>query len=83
MKQTILKKLFIVFGGVLALLVIWMVASVIQRSTDMGIGVIGGADGPTAIFLIRSHPAYFWLMLALTAFVGTGIALLVRKISKK
>lgn len=83
MKGTILKKLFVIFGGVLTLLAIWIAASVIQRSNNMGTGIIGGADGPTAIFLIRSHPAYFWLILVLAVFVGIGIALLVRKISKK
>lgn len=83
MKRAILKKLFIIFGGVLALLVIWMVATVIQRSTDMGTGIIGGADGPTMIFLIRSHPAFFWSLFALAAFVGTGIALRVTGKVKK
>lgn len=83
MKRTILKKLFIIFGGVLALLVIWIAASVIQRITDMGTGIIGGADGSTAIFLIQSHPAYFWLILVLAVFVGIGIALLVRKSQEK
>lgn len=79
MKQTILKKLFIIFGGVLALLVAWIAASVIQHIADTGANIIGGADQPTAIFLIRSHPAFIWSLLALAAFAGTGIALLVRK----
>lgn len=83
MKPAILKKIFIIFGVVLALLVAWIVVSVIQRSNNTGTGIIGGADGPTAIFLIESHPAFHWSLLALAAFVGTGIALLVRKLSKK
>lgn len=83
MKRTILKKLFIIFGGVLALLVIWMVATVIQRITDMSVNIIGGTDGQTIIFLIRSHPAFFWSLFALAAFVGTGITLLVTGKVKK
>lgn len=82
-KQRILKKVFIIPGVVLALLIAWIVVSVIQRSNNTGTSIIGGADGPTAIFLIQSHPAFHWSLLALAVFVGIGIALLVRKSQEK
>ena len=83
MKGTILKKIFIIFGVVFALLATWIVVSVIQRSNNTGTAIIGGADGPTAIFLIQSHPAFHWSLLALAVLVGIGIALLVRKSQEK
>lgn len=81
MKQTIGKKIFIISGVVLALLTIWMAGSVLLRFTNMGI--IAGAGTPTMIFLIRTHPAFIWSLLALAVFAGTGIVLLIRKHQNK
>lgn len=79
MKRTILNKIFIIFGVVFAMLVAWIATSVIQHIVDTGTNIIGGADQPTANFLIQSHPAFIWSLLALAAFVGIGIVLLVWK----
>lgn len=80
MKRTILKKIFIVSGILLALLVIWMGVSVACRyADDTGVGIVGGADRPTALFVVQTHPAYGWVFPVLVVFAGTAIALLVQK----
>ncbi|MBD5161277.1 MAG: sodium ion-translocating decarboxylase subunit beta [Oscillibacter sp.] len=43
------------------------------------VGIIGGADGPTAVFVSGSPAAAVILLLAAAALAGTGIWLFLRK----
>lgn len=43
------------------------------------VGIIGGADGPTAVFVSGSPAAAVILLLGAAALIGTGIWLLRRK----
>ena len=83
MKQSVLKKILIVSGILFALFAGWTALSTALRIWDAGTSIIGGADGPTAVFLVRTTPTYSWAFLALLVFVGAGIALLVKKIKEK
>ena len=39
------------------------------------IGVIGGADGPTAIFIASPPDGWIWLLLLLAAAAAAGIGI--------
>ena len=85
MNRTVLKILCIVSGIVFAILAIILVISAMQASKTVdaaSIGIIGGADGPTAIFLIQkvmNTPLYYTVISAFLLFSGTGLALLLGK----
>ena len=68
-------------AGVMILIIIKIWNTVDQNSST---AIIGGADGPTTIFLI-SRGGY-WLIIALIAGIAmliTGIVLLLKKKNKK
>lgn len=53
----------------------WLLSNVLSKVPDgaASVGIIGGADGPTAIFLPASHsrmPWYGFLILALIGIAG-------------
>ena len=57
--------LSLIFGGTIGLLV-----HLLNASVSSSIGIIGGADGPTAIFVTTS-PDYIWYQAGITAIVLT------------
>ena len=68
-------------AGIMILIIIKAWNSVNESSS---ISIIGGADGPTAIFLI-SRGGY-WMIIAMIAGIAmliTGIVLLLKKKNKK
>ena len=83
MKQKVLKMICIASGIVLVTLAALLIVSAVQLSKTVpaaSVGIIGGADGPTAIFLtqrIMFSPIFMTMGTAFLAFVGTGIAWLV------
>ena len=89
MNRTVLKILCIVSGIVFATLAIILVISAVQASktVDAGsIGIIGGADGPTAIFLTQeaiNTPLFYTVISTFLLFVGTGLTLLIGRKAKK
>ena len=74
-------------GGMLGLWLwklIWLLA-VLKVTTDAGsVGIIGGADGPTAIVVTRTSgsPEWLWPVLGALALAG-GIFLLLKGKNKK
>ena len=55
--------LSLIFGGTIGLLV-----HLLNASVSSSIGIIGGADGPTAIFVTTS-PDYIWYQTGITAII--------------
>lgn len=74
-------------GGMLGLWLwklIWLLA-VLKVPADAGsVGIIGGADGPTAIVVTRTSgsPEWLWPLLSALALAG-GIFLLLKGKNKK
>ena len=89
MNRSVLKILCIVSGALLAVLTVILVICAVQASKTVdtaGIGIIGGADGPTAIFLTQeaiNTPLFYTVISTFLLFVGTGLALLIGKKAKK
>ena len=85
MNRTVLKTLCIVSGVVFAALAIILVISAVQVSKTVNaasVGIIGGADGPTAIFLtqkVMSTPLFYTVISIFLLFSGTGLVLLFTK----
>lgn len=83
MNQKVLKILCIASGIVFVTLVVLLIISAVQFSKTVpaaSVGIIGGADGPTAIFLTQRFmfsPIFMTMGTAFLVFVGTGIAWLV------
>ena len=49
------------------------------------IGIIGGADGPTAMFLMQEmmrSPVFYAMIVSFLLLVGTGLALLIDPVVK-
>ena len=68
-------------AGIMILIIIKAWNSVNESSS---ISIIGGADGPTAVFLI--FQGGYWLIIAMIAGIAmliTGIVLLLKKKNKK
>ena len=83
MNRTVLKTLCIVSGIVFAALAVLVILAVVQFAS---VGIIGGADGPTAIFLtqrLMATPVFIAMRVAFLAFVGTGIAWLITGKTKR
>ncbi len=77
----LLSVIGMMIAGIMILIIIKAWNSVNESSS---ISIIGGADGPTAIFLI-SRGGY-WLIIAMIAGIAmliTGIVLLLKKKNKK
>ena len=83
MNKKVLKIICIISGIVFVTLVVLLIISAVQFSKTVpaaSVGIIGGADGPTAIFLtqrIMFSPIFMTMGTAFLVFVGTGIAWLV------
>lgn len=83
MKRNILKILCLVFGVVFAVLAIALVISAVQMRTAANaasVGIIGGADGPTAIFLTQKllrTPVFRGMFWSFLAFIGMGLAMII------
>lgn len=88
MIRTVLKVLCIVSGILFSILSIFLIISAVQvfhTANTASVGIIGGADGPTAIFLagrIMRTPVFCTMVAAFLSFGGTGLALLFTKKSK-
>lgn len=80
--RTVLKTLCIVSGIVFAALAIILVITAVQVSKTVNaasVGIIGGADGPTAVFLMQkvmNTPLFYTVISTFLLFSGTGLALL-------
>lgn len=83
MKGSVLKKIWVGSGVLAGLLLGWIAVSAAVRIQRIGVSIVGGADGPTAVFLTTTHPAFPWALGAVAVFLGAGMALLLRKIRKK
>lgn len=89
MQRTVLKTICIVSGVILVALSLFLVISAVQayqEANRASIGIIGGADAPTAMFLlgqIMRTPFGYAAGVALLAFVGTGASLIFDKKSQK
>ena len=89
MNKRALKIICIVSGIVFAALAVLVILAVVQFSRTVNaasVGIIGGADGPTAIFLtqrLMASPVFLAMGAAFLAFVGTGIAWLITGKTKR
>lgn len=89
MKRIVLKTIFIVSGIVFVTLAVLLIISAVQFSKTVpaaSVGIIGGADGPTAIFLTQRFmfsPIFMTMGTAFLTFIGTGIAWLVARRSNR
>ena len=89
MNRTVLKTLCIVSGIVFAALAVLLIISAVQVYKTVpaaSVGIIGGADGPTAIFLtqrLMASPVFLAMGAAFLAFVGTGIAWMITGKTKR
>lgn len=73
----VMLALSVISGGILAAdgftsLMLWL----LNRQVDHSIGIIGGADGPTAIFVTSAPPSFSYYMeiIGLVILVVAGIA---------
>jgi Na+-transporting methylmalonyl-CoA/oxaloacetate decarboxylase beta subunit len=82
MKRTVLKVICIASGVLFTTLAIFLAISAMQvfsRVNAASVGIIGGADGPTAIFLtgkMMRIPYVCTIIAAFLTFSGTGLVLL-------
>lgn len=84
MKRTF-KIAFFVSLVVVSLLVAVLVASVVfaESNDSSSIGIIGGADGPTAVFITRTlifgNPFFYALCLVAVLCIASAIGWIVTK----
>lgn len=89
MNKKVLKIICIVSGIVFVTLAALLIVSAVQLSKTVpaaSVGIIGGADGPTAIFLTQRFmfsPIFMTMGAAFLTFIGTGIAWLVARRSNR
>ena len=89
MQNRLLRWAFWCSGAVLALglayLAAMFIAFRVTPAEQASVGIIGGADGPTAVFVTsRAAPGpLFCLLAAAAVFAGTGLALLIRRCGKR
>lgn len=89
MRRTVLTILCILSGFLFTVLAIFLVISTMQVLSGVNaasIGIIGGADGPTAIFLtgqIMRTPLFSTMIVAFLSFGITGLVLLFTRKPKK
>ncbi len=80
--RKLLLTLFILSGAVLAAWAAFFAVMLLRfrltPAESAAVGVIGGADGPTAIF-VASQTGAGWFLLPVFAFAASGIALIVRR----
>ena len=74
-----------VSGILFAVLAVIVVISAVQMhatANAASVGIIGGADGPTAIFLTQKllrTPVFRGMFWSFLIFIGTGLAMLITK----
>lgn len=66
----------LIFGGLIGIIV-----HILSTSVAASVGIIGGADGPTAIFIATS-PDYFWYQTGFALIILTIAALVYRRLSR-
>ena len=80
MKRSVLKALCIASGVLFGVLGISLIITYVQAAQSThSVGIIGGADGPTAIFLLQRFlrtPLIVGIITAFLVFCGTGLTLL-------
>ena len=80
--KKLLWTIFILSGAVLAAGAAYFAVIFLQfrlsPAESASVGIIGGADGPTAIF-VASQARIGWLLLPVFLFAVSGIALMVRR----
>jgi Na+-transporting methylmalonyl-CoA/oxaloacetate decarboxylase beta subunit len=85
MSRSILKIICIVSGILFITLTIFTIVSItqaFQAADAASIGIIGGADAPTALFLLQKltrTPICSTAGMAFLLFIGTGLALIFTK----
>lgn len=85
MKKSALKIVCMVSGILFALLSVIWVLSIVQATKNVNaasVGIIGGADGPTAIFLTQEvlrSPVVYITIVDFLLFIVTGSMLIFRK----
>lgn len=85
MLNKLLKTACIVFGVLFVLFSVLTAVSVVsemERFNTSG-GIIGGADAPTAEFLLHNSPLYYAALVALALFIATGFLLIFSSKRKK
>lgn len=85
MPKKLLKIACIVFGILFVLFSVLTAVSVVsemERVNTSG-GIIGGADAPTAEFLLHNSPLYYAALVALALFIVAGILLIFSSKRKK
>lgn len=78
--RKIQRAVYIVLGIVSAICLIIGIVMVIsywqmEIAIDGSVGIIGGADGPTAIFVASAEPSGIWLIVPLVAAIISAIGL--------
>lgn len=83
MKRTVLKVLCTVSGVLCLILAVFMAIAAMQVTQKAAsVSIIGGADGPTAVFLMERMirtPIISGMVVTFLTFSGTGLALLLTK----
>ena len=83
MKKKVWKILFLSSGGVFLALAISFAATILSTQNSPSVGIIGGADWPTAIFLTqRLFPYPQIAAVALLICIVSGVALLIGRNKK-
>ena len=73
-----MKKIwFVILSAVGILLLVW--GAVLNATESSTLGIIGGADGPTAIFVTGGHLAAILMVLGGVTLAGAAIAYLKKK----
>ena len=83
--KKLLLTLFVLSGAALAAWAVFFAVMLLRfrltPAESASVGIIGGADGPTAV-LVTSQTGGGWLWLPLLVFIASGIALLLLRRKK-
>ena len=78
------KGVILTIGGLVALCIIGRIVALNKNTHEAAsIGIIGGADGPTAIFLIKTVAVERMDLIVYGLIVAIGISVLIYKKRKK
>ncbi len=83
--KKLFKTMFFITLTLVLLFVVIMVASIVSAENNHSdsVGIIGGADGPTAIFITRTlvfEDQVFWLLCFVTVlFIASAIGWLITR----
>ena len=83
MKYLRLLGMFLLCAGAAAIILTVLLFLSAMRSASQGIGIIGGADAPTAIFLIRRGAFTPYIVAAVMGLAGIVTGILLRRKDKK